>query len=69
MMIIKSANEESYLGVDIPAPEGSDVRLDVELCCCNIRVISPEETHISLIICSDPKINWVPDWLINWATK
>mmetsp|Transcript_22890 Transcript_22890/g.3768 ORF Transcript_22890/g.3768 Transcript_22890/m.3768 type:complete len:84 (-) Transcript_22890:136-387(-) len=68
-MIIKSVNTDSYLGVPIPPPEEDDIRIDVDLCCFNIRVIGPEETHVSLLICSDPKISWIPETLINWGTK
>mmetsp|Transcript_19528 Transcript_19528/g.35709 ORF Transcript_19528/g.35709 Transcript_19528/m.35709 type:complete len:282 (-) Transcript_19528:1212-2057(-) len=69
LLVIRSVDGSNYLSFPIPDTSEGDVRIDINICCVNIVYNGPEETHLSLIVRSDPKIAMLPKFLINFATK
>jgi hypothetical protein len=69
LLVIRSADGSRYLNFSIPDPLEGDERIDISICCVNIVYDGPEDTHLSLIVRSDPKIAMMPQFLINFATK
>jgi hypothetical protein len=69
LLVIRSVEGSRYLGYSVPGPGEGEVRIDINICCLNIVYNGPGDTHLSLIVRSDPKIAMMPKFLINFATK
>lgn len=69
LLVIRSVEGSRYLNFKIPDTSEGEVRIDINICCVNIVYKGPEDTHLSLIVRSDPKIAMLPQFLINFATK
>ena len=69
MILLRGVESGKFLGVDIPPPDGADVRISMKTGVLNIMKRSPTQTQISFIVDSDPHVAMVPESLLNYCTQ
>lgn len=68
MVLLRGIDSEKFLGVDVPKPEGADVRVTMKTGVLNIMKRSETQTQISFLSHSDPHVAMVPESLMNFCT-
>jgi hypothetical protein len=68
LVVLRSVSSK-YFGVEVPPLIQGQVRVDLHIGCINIERRSATETHLSLIIRSDPHLMMIPTWLMNFGIK
>jgi hypothetical protein len=68
-MILLRSTEGSFFGTPVPAVKSGNVRCDLHIGCIHLVRKSPDQTHLSFIVHSDPHIPLIPQWLLNYSIK
>ena len=69
MILLRGVESEKFLNLDIPPPDGADVRITMKTGVLNIMKRSHSQTQISFIVHSDPHVAMVPESLLNYCTQ
>lgn len=68
MILLRGIETEKFLGIDIPQPDGGDVRITMKTGILNLMKRGNNQTQVSFIVHSDPHVAMVPESLLNFCT-
>ena len=68
--IVKSEKRYRWFGENVFEPEDGIVRIDIKNCFSYMKILNEEETLLKFVMSVDIKLDFVPDWLLNyWMSK
>eukprot|EP00475_Leptophrys_vorax_P007836 TRINITY_DN14985_c0_g3_i3.p1 TRINITY_DN14985_c0_g3~~TRINITY_DN14985_c0_g3_i3.p1 ORF type:complete len:293 (-),score=76.89 TRINITY_DN14985_c0_g3_i3:108-986(-) len=69
LVVLQSVDESQPHSFEIPEADGSSVvRTDLKIGGFYVKYLSEEECNVWAILNVDPKLTFLPDWLLNYAT-
>lgn len=68
LVVLKSIESDSFLGIKIPSNPNM-VRFKVHNACIEMKYLSPNSTQITIIMWADAFMSFIPRWLLNWVAK
>ena len=69
-VVVNSMTEEEMEGLDIPATSDSSiVRVESKVAAFQLRATSSNTISVNCVLALDPKLAFVPNWLLKWANK
>jgi hypothetical protein len=69
MVLLRQIEGNSFLGAQIPDPDGGDVRITLKTGLINLMKRADNQTQVSFIVHSDPHVAIVPESLLNYCTQ
>lgn len=68
LVVVKSIETESFLGIDIPRNPDM-VRFRVHNACIEVKYLGPSSTKITILMWADSYLRLIPNWLLKWFAK
>ncbi|EFA79005.1 hypothetical protein PPL_08473 [Heterostelium album PN500] len=68
VVVSRSFRDEDFEGVALPDVPKKVIRVDTRISGFVLKPISPTQTFVQVISLTDPKMSYIPYWLLNFVT-